>query len=58
MIAQKVTQYLNQPISPLLFLLLYWQKEDIYVGDLSKGMYFGNLVNNDKVVAVKKLIIK
>jgi hypothetical protein len=32
--------------------------QDIYVGDLSKGMYFGNLVHNDKVVAVKKLIIK
>jgi hypothetical protein len=32
--------------------------QDIYVGDLSKGMYFGNLVHNDKVIAVKKLIIK
>jgi len=32
--------------------------QDIFVGDLSTGMYFGNLVHNDKVVAVKKLIIK
>ena len=32
--------------------------QDIYVGGLSKGMYFGNLVYNDKVIAVKKLIIK
>ena len=33
-------------------------KEDIYVGDLSKGIYFGNLVNNNKVIAIKKLIVK
>ena len=33
-------------------------KEDIYVGDLSKGIYFGNLVNNNKVMAIKKLIVK
>ena len=32
--------------------------QDIYVGDLSKGVYFGNLVHNDKVITVKKLIIK
>ena len=32
--------------------------QDIYVGDLIKGMYFGNLVHNDKVIAIKKLIIK
>ena len=32
--------------------------EDIYVGDLNKGVYFGNLVYNDKVIAIKKLIIK
>ena len=33
-------------------------KEDVYVGDLSKGIYFGNLVKNNKVMAIKKLIVK
>ena len=33
-------------------------KEDIYVGDLNKGIYFGNLVHNDKLITIKKLIVK
>jgi len=33
-------------------------KEEVYVGDLSKGIYFGNLVHNNKVIAIKKLIVK
>ena len=32
--------------------------QKIYVGDLSKGIYFGNLVQNDKVISIKKLIVK
>ena len=32
--------------------------ENIYVGDLSKGIYFGNLVHSNKVIAIKKLIVK
>ena len=32
--------------------------KDIYVGDLSKGIYFGNLVYNNKVISIKKLIVK
>lgn len=30
----------------------------IYIGDLNKGMYFGNFLVNSEVVMVKKLIIK
>lgn len=33
-------------------------KEDIFIGGLGKGIYFGNLVNNNKVMAMKKLIVK
>lgn len=33
-------------------------KQDIYFGDLSKGIYFGNFIHNDKIISVKKLIIK
>ena len=32
--------------------------QDIYVGDLSKGIYFGNLVHNDKEIGIKKLILE
>jgi len=32
--------------------------KNIYIGDLSKGLYFGNLIQNDKVMAIKKLIVK
>ena len=32
--------------------------QKIYVGDLSKGIYFGNLMRNDKIIAIKKLIIE
>ena len=31
---------------------------DVNTGELGSGIYFGNLIVNDKVVAVKKLIIK
>ncbi|MAW21169.1 MAG: hypothetical protein CMD16_02090 [Flavobacteriales bacterium] len=30
----------------------------IYIGDLSKGVYFGNLMYHDKVISIKKLIVK
>ena len=30
----------------------------IYTGDLSKGIYFGNLVYNDRVIATRKLIVE
>ena len=33
-------------------------KEDIYVGDLNKGIYFGNLIRHDKLIAIKKLIVR
>jgi len=32
--------------------------QKIYVGDLSKGIYFGNLMHNDKAIVIKKLIVK
>ena len=30
----------------------------INISDLSKGVYFGNLISNNEVVAIKKLIVK
>lgn len=30
--------------------------QKVYIGDLSKGIYFGNLVYNDKIVAIQKLV--
>jgi len=30
----------------------------IYTGDLSKGIYFGNLVHDDRLIASRKLIVK
>jgi hypothetical protein len=30
----------------------------IYIGDLRKGIYFGNLIYNNKVISIKKLIVK
>ena len=32
-------------------------ERSIYLGDLHKGIYFGNLVENGKIVKIKKLII-
>ena len=32
--------------------------KSINVSDLSKGVYFGNLISNNEVVAIKKLIVK
>ena len=32
-------------------------EKTIYVGDLHKGIYFGNLVQNGEIVQIKKLII-
>ena len=32
-------------------------EKTIYVGDLYKGIYFGNLIENDEIVKIKKLII-
>jgi len=32
-------------------------EKTIYVGDLHKGIYFGNLVKNGEIVKIKKLII-
>ena len=34
------------------------QNQNIYIGDLSKGIYFGNLLDNERVIATKKIIIK
>tara|TARA_X000000368_G_scaffold400730_1_gene372870 strand:+ start:407 stop:1123 length:717 start_codon:yes stop_codon:yes gene_type:complete len=33
-------------------------KEDIYVGDLNKGIYFGNLIHNNRLIEIKKLIVR
>jgi hypothetical protein len=33
------------------------REKTIYVGDLHKGIYFGNLVQNGEIVQIKKLII-
>lgn len=30
----------------------------VYVGDLSEGLYFGNLLLNDEIISTKKLIVK
>ena len=32
--------------------------KEIYVGDLKQGIYFANLMSNEKVIDVKKLIVK
>ena len=32
--------------------------QNINISDLSKGIYFGNLISNNEVVAIKKLIVK
>jgi len=32
-------------------------QQSIYVGDLHKGVYFGNLVQNGEIIKIKKLII-
>lgn len=32
-------------------------KKTIYVGDLNKGIYFGNLVCDDEIIYIRKLII-
>ena len=34
------------------------QGHSIYVGDLNKGIYFGNLMQADKLVSIEKLIVK
>ena len=31
--------------------------QSIYIGDLNKGIYFGNLVRNGEIIRIKKLII-
>ncbi len=33
-------------------------RKKVYVGDMSKGVYFGNLTVNDELISIKKLIIK
>ena len=33
-------------------------QESIYVGDLNKGIYFGNLFLDNKLLSIKKLIVK
>ena len=30
----------------------------INISDLSEGVYFGNLISNSEVIAIKKLIVK
>ena len=32
--------------------------QNINISDLSKGIYFGNLISNSEVIAIKKLIVK
>ena len=32
--------------------------QSINISDLTKGVYFGNLISNNEVVAIKKLIVK
>jgi len=32
--------------------------QNINISDLAKGIYFGNLISNNEVVAIKKLIVK
>ena len=34
------------------------QGHSVYVGDLNKGIYFGNLIDGDKLVSIEKLIVK
>jgi len=38
--------------------LSYSGQESLYVGELSKGIYFGSFIHNDKLVSIKKLIVK
>ena len=33
-------------------------QEHLYVGELSKGIYFGTLLQNDKLISIKKLVVK
>ena len=32
--------------------------KQIYIGDLNKGVYFGNLFQSGRLVTIKKLIVK
>ena len=38
--------------------LLEKGEKNIDISDLSKGLYFGNLISNNEIIAIKKLIIK
>ena len=38
--------------------LNYIGEEYLYIGDLTKGIYFGNLVQKDKLIEVNKLIVR
>jgi hypothetical protein len=33
-------------------------KQEIDITDLSEGMYFGNLIVNNEITSIKKLIVK
>jgi hypothetical protein len=33
-------------------------KQKVNISDLSKGIYFGNVIVNNEIVTIKKLIIK
>ena len=33
-------------------------QEYLYVGELSKGIYFGALIKNEKLISTKKLVVK
>ena len=33
-------------------------QEHLYVGELSKGIYFGTLIQNEKLISIKKLVVK
>ena len=63
-----VNYYLNNNSEMVIIDILGNKVKDIYftkkgkksidISDLSKGVYFGNLISNNEVVAIKKLIVQ
>jgi len=63
-----VNYYLNSESEMVIMDILGSKVKNIYftekgtqninISDLSKGIYFGNLISNNEVVAIKKLIVK
>lgn len=52
----KIIDILGNEVKTVAFTEMGKQK--IYLGDMTKGIYFGNLLVNDEVISIKKLVVK